>query len=515
MTRDATLGTSAAWEPNKSLQQQPIRRRHHFYELPATCLERIFGYLSSRSDLVHAALVCRAWTTPALKLIWANFRFVRERDFERVFSIMARQNVSRPYGTYVKALDLVHADREFLVSPNVILLVTALCPNLESISITIHHTRPVAPPVVPPILQNRPVLPPIRRPGDAQPVRPQPPAAPNHQLHNNHHANNIRSPPQPQPINNNNHQHPPHQQQQQHPHPPQQQQQQRQYNHSLPLAHFAHNCRKLKTIRLTSYTPKTDDSVYEMAKYMQSGTLESIMLTGCGTLQSSTLVKLAITNPQLRHIEIMGNTPVSDSSLRALAERCGPHLESISIGNAYNLTDKSIAAVAKYCRNLKLLKLFNNADGNRLSEATLLDLLERCIHLRLISLSNARILGESFFAIAAQRVEHQLGVIEKQHGMSTHSGLQSMCLGGVKRQIIDGPSLAHLIDMSASKNDNLDDDDDDDDDNNNGINGNGTTITSPTEHTLAPTPTHVPKTTVIRGNTVWWQRRRPVLSKPS
>lgn len=503
MTRDATLGTSAAWEPNKSLQQQSIRRRH-YYELPATCLERIFGYLSSRSDLVHAALVCRAWTTPALKLIWTSFRFVRERDFERVFSIMARQNVTRPYGTYVKALDLVHADREFLVSPNVILLVTALCPNLESISITIHHTRPVAPPVVPPILQNRPVLPPIRRPGDAQPVRPQP-AAPvsNHQHHNNHHSGNIRSPPAPQqqqPINN--HQHP-------HPHPSQQQQQQRQYNHSLPLAHFAHNCRKLKTIRLTSYTPKTDDSVYEMAKYMQSGTLESIILTGCGTLQSSTLVKLAITNPQLRHIEIMGNTPVSDSSLRALAERCGPHLESISIGNAYNLTDKSITAVAKHCRNLKLLKLFNNADGNRLSEATLLDLLERCIHLRLISLSNARILGESFFAIAAQRVEHQLGVIEKQHGMSSHQGLQSMCLGGVKRQIIDGPSLAHLIDMSASKNDNLDDDDDDDDD------ANGTAITSPTEHTLAPTPTHVPKTTVIRGNTVWWQRRRPILSKPS
>ena len=498
MTRDATLGTSAAWEPNKSLQQS-IRRQ----QLPSTCLERIFGYLSSRSDLVHAALVCRAWTTPALKLIWTHFRFIRERDFERVFSIMARQNVSRPYGTYVKALDLVHADREFLVSPNVILLVTALCPNLESISITIHHTRPVAPPVVPPILQNRPVLPPIRRPGDAQPVRPQP-AAPLHpQHHNNHHANNIRSPPQPQPINNN-HQHP-------HPHPPQQQQQ-RQYTHSLPLAHFAHNCRKLKTIRLTSYTPKTDDSVYEMAKYMQSGTLESIMLTGCGTLQSSTLVKLAITNPQLRHIEIMGNTPVSDSSLRALAERCGPHLESISIGNAYNLTDKSITAVAKYCKNLKLLKLFNNADGNRLSENTLLDLLERCIHLRLISLSNARILGESFFAIAAQRVEHQLAVIEKQHGMSTHSGLQSMCLGGVKRQIIDGPSLKHLIDMSASKNDNLDDDDDDDDDDDVPINGNGTAITSPTEHTLAPTPTHVPKTTVIRGNTVWWQRRRPVLS---
>ncbi|KAI9317406.1 hypothetical protein BX666DRAFT_1877329 [Dichotomocladium elegans] len=438
-----------------------------------------------------------------MELIWANFKFVRDRDFERAFGIMARRNSSRPYGTYVKSLDLVHTDREFNLTPNVILLVTSLCPNLETISITFHNTRPVAPPAPLPIMQNRPVLPPIRRPGDAHP-RP-PVAAPVTQLQ----QQQSRSPPR--------HNHPPHlaaaappaaappactsPNTNHHPTP-------RQHNHSLPLAHLAYNCKKIRTIRLTSYSPKTDDSVYEMAKYMKSGSLETIIFTGCGTLQGSTLCKLAMTNPQLRHIEIAGSTPVSDSSLATLAEKCGPNLESISIGNAYNLTDMSVRHVAKRCKNLKHLMLFNNADGNRLSEAALIELLQRCVHLRTISLSNARVLGERFFELAANRVEHELASIEHENG-AYQSGLQRICLGSVQRQVIEGPSLARLIKMSASSSQNNSDDDDDDDETDDDLSNRTSAMADSTLSHLLGNAAHMPKTTVIRGSTIWWQRRRP------
>ncbi|KAI8139026.1 hypothetical protein BJV82DRAFT_582460 [Fennellomyces sp. T-0311] len=380
-------------------------------QLTASCLKRIFSHLS-RSDCVHAALACRAWSTPALEWVWANFKFVRERDFERVFAIITRRGGARPYGLYVKSLELVHADRDFILSPNILLLVTTACPNLESISITFNNTRPVAPPV---IMQNRPVLPPIKRPGDVQP--PHPP----HPIHSPHHL-------LPRPNNNstttNNHS-----SQQQPP-----SQQHRQHNHSLPLAHLAHNCRRLRSIKLTSYSPKTDDSVYEMAKYMKSGTLQSIAFTGCSTLQGSTLCKLALTNPQLKHIEIMGNTPVSDSSLATLAEHCAANLESLSIGNAHHLTDVSVRHVAKRCRNLKQLILFNNPDGNKLREETIMDIVRNCSHLRVLSLSNARVLAQPFFELVVKRVERELVVIERKEALS-YVGLQRLCLGGVRRDI--------------------------------------------------------------------------------
>ncbi|KAI9488201.1 hypothetical protein BDB00DRAFT_849332 [Zychaea mexicana] len=347
----------------------------------------------------------------------------------------------------------------------------------------------------------------------------------------------------------------------------------RQHNHSLPLAHFAHNCRKLRHIRLTSYSPKTDDSVYEMAKYLKSGTLESIIFTGCTTLQGSTLCKLALTNPQLRHIEIMGNTPVSDPSLATLAEHCGAHLESISIGNAHHLTDISIRHVAKRCKNLKQLILFSNPDGNKLHEETLIEVLRQCTQLRVLSLSNARILGNQFFELAATRVERELDAIvessshhqhqhhllnnnnnnnnsnnnsnshnnnnhhhnsknhprQQQQAQAQHHphapsyGLQRLCLGGVRREVIQGPGLARLIQMSASTNDSDDEDDDDDDNDDDNVDGDDNarerdrllpTADNNLSHFMG-SAAHMPKTTVIRGSSIWWQRRKPVLDAHS
>ncbi|KAL1936638.1 hypothetical protein VTP01DRAFT_772 [Rhizomucor pusillus] len=487
MTRDASLGA-----PSTVVERKPKPPGTKATYLPPACLKRIFSYLS-RSDQARTALTCRAWSTPALELVWSSFKFVREREFERVFSIMARKNTSRPYGSYLKSLDLVHGDREFHVTPNIILLVTSLCPNLEYISITFHNTRPVAPPA-PLIMQNRPVLPNIKRPGD--PPMPRPPTG--------------GVPPPIRPAGQINQHHPP-----PHQHPPQQQQQHqqqphhvRQHNHSLPLAHFAHNCRKLKTIRLTSYSPKSDDSIYEMAKYMVSGALESIVFTGCATLRGSTLAKLALTNPQLRHIEIMGNTPISDASLATLADRCGPNLESLGIGNAYHLTNMSISLVAKRCKNLRKFVMINNPDGDQLSESTLVDLLMHCNQLRLFNLSNARNLTEKFFSSLIERIKTDIAHID--HGRaSADSGLQRVCLGGVHRGMIQSPYIKELVELSAgSGNSSLEDEEEDTEEQNGERHKNLFPLADNPSSNLLGNITYMPKTTVIRGSSIWWQRKR-------
>ncbi|ORZ03488.1 hypothetical protein BCR43DRAFT_483463 [Syncephalastrum racemosum] len=526
MTSDASLGGASAEEgaattttaatETTTICTPGLKVAKPYERLSRACLSHIFGYLS-RSDQVHAALTCRAWNNVALALVWANFKFLRDREFERVFAIMSRRNASKPYGHFVKALELVHTDKEFNVTPHIILLVTSLCPNLETISITFHHTRPVAPPAPPMAIQNRPVLPPIKRPGEPQarpphPAQPISPATASPRPLARPLAQPIAALPQqqqqaPRQL------HPYQQQQQPSPHaPPQQQQTQqstRPFNHSLPLAHFAHNCHRLRTIHLTSYSPRTDDSVYEMAKYLRSGTLETVIFTGCATLQGSTLCKLAITNPQLKRLEIMGNTPVSDSSLATIADRCGSHLESLSIGNAHHITDASMKHVARRCKNLRQLCILNNADATRLSETALIDVVRHCRHLQVLSLSNARALSEKFMQEVVDRVEHDLALIENEAQLPSNAGLQRVCLGGVRRDVIQGQSLRQLIHLSASANgeyDDLDNDEDADGDSQ-GNRSDPLTPSDPLSH-LMGNAVHMPKMTVIRASTIWWQRRR-------
>lgn len=530
MTSDASLGGASAEKGAATITTTPattatattassprLKLVKPYERLSRECLLHIFGYLI-RSDQVHAALTCRAWNNVALELVWANFKFLRDREFERVFAIMSRRNASRLYGHFVKTLELVHTDKEFHVTPHIILLVTSLCPNLETISITFHHTRAVAPPAPPMAVQNRPVLPPIKRPGEPQarpphPAQPISPATASPRPLARPLAQPIAALPQQQQQQAPRQPHPYQHQQQPSPHaPPPQQQAQlptRTFSHSLPLAHFAHNCHHLRTIHLTSYSPRTDDSVYEMAKYLRSGTLETVIFTGCATLQGSTLCKLAITNPQLKRLEIMGNTPVSDSSLATIADRCGSHLESLSIGNAHHITDASMKHVARRCRNLRQLCILNNADATRLSETALIDVVRHCRHLQVLSLSNARALSEKFMQTVVDRVEQDLALIENEALLPCNAGLQRVCLGGVRRDVIQGQSLRQLIHLSASANgeyDDLDNDDDADADSQDNR-SDPLTPSDPLSH-LMGNAVHMPKMTVIRASTIWWQRRR-------
>ncbi|KAI7874779.1 uncharacterized protein EV154DRAFT_526931 [Mucor mucedo] len=485
-------------------------------------LDRIFSYLE-RPDLLKTTLVSKDWHIASSKKLWSKFKFVREKEFERIFHILSK---NKSYGHYISHLELIHSDKDFYLNASHIFLITLLCPNLLSISITFHHTRSVAPPAninrrLPP-----PLLPRQQQHIQQQHPHPQRPVSAAHPpLHLQQVHQLQKQPFLPQP---------PQQQQQQQLQQPQQQHQQMRppphgapspsaaaaaaaaaaatprHTQSLPLAHFAHNCPKLKSIRLHSYSPKTDDSVYEMAKYMTWRCLESITLTNCTTIQSSTLCKLAMTNPQLKSVEIMGTTPISDSSLATLANGCGGTLEYLSIGNACQLTDKSIRYIAAKCVRLRQICIFNN-DREKISQDTLTAIIQQCRQLRMMSISDSRCLGTEFFAAVVQRVNNEMETLRSQRKgqeiIKEEFGLQTLCLGAVSRQVIHSPCMAALIDVSASKHDPPQQEEggkggEDDDDAIDILD-----ISDQLTH-LINTTKFMPKSTVIRGNTIWWQRRR-------
>jgi dihydroorotase-like cyclic amidohydrolase len=79
-------------------------------------------------------------------------------------------------------------------------------------------------------------------------------------------------------------------------------------------------------------------------------------------------------------------------------------------------------------------------------------------------------------------------------------GLKRICLGNVRRDVIYSSPIQKLIDMSASKHDKHTSEEDDDDD-----------AGMDTETSLTHIMTNLkfmPKATIIRGNTIWWQRRQ-------
>lgn len=427
------------------------------------CLDHIFSFLN-RSDLAKTLLVSKHWHVQSIKKLWSHFKFVREREFERIFHILSKRPKTS-YGNYITSLELVHSDKDFSINPSHIFLITMLCPNLVSISITFHHTRLVAPPAAAHLLINR-------KPTSSSQSRP----------------------PLPLPLLAN--------KQQQQPQQHQQPQHSPRYTQSLPLAHFAHNCRKLKSFRLVSYSPKTDDSVYEMAKYLTSGSLESITLGSCPTIQSSTICKLAITNPQLKSVEIMGTTTITDSGLATLVDRCGASLEYLSIGNAHQLTDKSMRYIALRCKKIRQICIFNN-NTERVSEDTLTAMITHCPTLQTISLSDSKCLGSTFFNSVVQRINIEMSNIY-HHQAKVGSGLQRLCLGGVKRDMIQSQYMQELIDKSASKNDNNRMEQDEEEDENRNVEDQLSHIIDTTKF--------MPKSTVIRGNTVWWQRRRILIT---
>ncbi|CAM0140720.1 unnamed protein product [Umbelopsis sp. WA50703] len=423
-------------------------------QLPPSILRRIFEFLPP-AQVARCALTCRHWALPALKVIWNHLKFVRSRDFDRVFAVIARRNTLFSYGTFVKSVEIVHAERELAINPQMILLVVTLCNELEAISLNFSSVRAM-PKLDQQSVQQKKALPPPQM---------------------------IAHRPQPKPTVAVDTHTPP-----------------------LPLAHIGHNCPSIHTLRLDSYSPKNDDTLYELAKCLTHGSLRNVRFTGCTTLQGSTLRKLAKTNPQMRHIEILGNTSVTDTTAVTLAEECGHHLQYLVLGNAYHLTDKSFNHFARYCHKLHHLSLYNiNADSESLTENSFIQIINNCTELQVLNVSNARWLGEPFFNKVLDLVTNQLQSIETSNPISPSDtfGLQQICLGNVKPQVLKSSALRKLIALSSYANDE-EPSEDEEDEQPPAFNVNQTSFMSP-----EPIPAKARKMNVVRGNSFWWYRRKP------
>ena len=120
----------------------------------------------------------------------------------------------------------------------------------------------------------------------------------------------------------------------------------------------------------------TDAVVISIAKRFQSN-LETIDLSCCCELSDVSLVALALHCQRLTSVSIF-ETNFEDFGVLTLAQYC-PNMESIKLGGCYALTDASLSALGKFCKELKIFDLHFDDEGNsNFTDRGLNDLVDGC-----------------------------------------------------------------------------------------------------------------------------------------
>jgi hypothetical protein len=108
-----------------------------------------------------------------------------------------------------------------------------------------------------------------------------------------------------------------------------------------------------------------------------------------------------------------------------------------------------------------------------------------------------------FFEAIIRRVNNEIIKIGEKI-LQHHQGLRLLCLGGVKREIISSRLTRELSDTSANRHDTNQENDQEEEDLDTLDN-----MSDQISHLMNKRATKfMPKSIVIRGNTIWWQRRR-------
>jgi hypothetical protein len=120
----------------------------------------------------------------------------------------------------------------------------------------------------------------------------------------------------------------------------------------------------------------TDAVVISIAKRFHNH-LETIELSCCCELSDVSLVALALHCPRLTSVCIF-ETNFEDFGVLTLAQYC-PNMESVKLGGCYALTDASLTALGKYCKELKIFDLHFDDEGNsNFTDRGLNDLVDGC-----------------------------------------------------------------------------------------------------------------------------------------
>jgi len=103
-------------------------------------------------------------------------------------------------------------------------------------------------------------------------------------------------------------------------------------------------------------------------------------------ISDKTLIRIASSYPNLKHLNLWDNQMISDRGLCEIAQTCNK-LEYLSISYCRDITDKSLIAIAESCRNLREF-YFNEAHW--ITDRSISCILNSCSNLRCLGIPASR-----------------------------------------------------------------------------------------------------------------------------
>lgn len=130
---------------------------------------------------------------------------------------------------------------------------------------------------------------------------------------------------------------------------------------ALTTAHIrnAYSPSTLARLRSESTTNVLNPSLHSTCNY------QNINISRCGLVSDD--VMEGIIAPSLKSLDLTSNASITDKSIILLAEVSKENLTSLHIGGCVQLTEKSMASLAKHCPNLQELFLWSTASLEALS----------------------------------------------------------------------------------------------------------------------------------------------------
>ncbi|XP_060050604.1 protein AMN1 homolog isoform X3 [Erinaceus europaeus] len=130
----------------------------------------------------------------------------------------------------------------------------------------------------------------------------------------------------------------------------------------MALQHVC-NCRKLRTLNLSSFEKKRNSITSEGIKAVASSCsyLQEVSLKRCSGLTDEGVLAFAHNCRWLRIIKLSGCSGITDRSLHAIGEHClllqcidFSFTQEINMGYCVNLTDKAVEAVLTCCPQMQI-----------------------------------------------------------------------------------------------------------------------------------------------------------------
>lgn len=126
--------------------------------------------------------------------------------------------------------------------------------------------------------------------------------------------------------------------------------------------------------------------------------LRSLTIRSCPGFNSSSLAMVGKLCPQLHHLDLSGQSDITDLALVSLLESCEAGLVKVNLGDCVNLTDESIVALARlHGGTLEVL----NLDGcKKVTDASLVSIASNCLFLNDLDVSKCSITDRGLAALS-------------------------------------------------------------------------------------------------------------------